>query len=75
MAKLDAQGIAVLIGQLLADITAVGPAGIELFLKLQSLFNLGPDEQANVAAAIKAGLAADTDTIAAVEAWKQQVGL
>jgi hypothetical protein len=36
---------------------------------LQSLFNLGPDEQANVAAAIKAGLAADTNTIAAVEAW------
>ncbi|HVO79960.1 MAG TPA: hypothetical protein VMT28_04480 [Terriglobales bacterium] len=75
MAKLDAQGIATLIEQLLASITAVGPAGIELFLKLQSLFTLGPDEQANVAAAIKAGLAADTDTIAAVEAWKQQVGL
>ncbi len=75
MAKLDAQGIALLIGQLLADISAVGPAGIELFLKLQSLFNLGPDEQANVAAAIKAGLAADAATIAAVEAWKQQVGL
>jgi hypothetical protein len=75
VAKLDAQGIALLIGQLLADISAVGPAGIELFLKLQSLFNLGPDEQANVAAAIKAGLAADAATIAAVEAWKQQVGL
>ena len=75
MAKISAQGIALLIGQLLSDITAVGPAGIELFLKLQSLFNLGPDEQANVAAAIKAGLAADADTIAAVEAWKQQVGL
>jgi hypothetical protein len=75
VAKLDAQGIATLIEQLLASITAVGPAGIELFLKLQSLFTLGPDEQANVAAAIKAGLAADTDTIAAVEAWKQQVGL
>jgi hypothetical protein len=75
VAKLDAQGIALLIAQLLGDITAVGPAGIELFLKLQSLFNLGPDERANVAAAIKAGLAADTDTIAAVEAWKQQVGL
>ena len=28
-----------------------------------------------VAAAIKAGLAADTETIAAVETWKQQVGV
>ena len=53
----------------------MGPAGVELYLKLESLFNLGSDEQANVVAAIKAGLAADTDTIAAIEAWKQQVGL
>jgi hypothetical protein len=75
MAKLDAQGIALLIEELLAAITAVGPAGIELYLKLQSLLNLGSDEQANVAAAIKLGLAADSDTISAVEAWKQQVGL
>ncbi len=75
MAKLDATGIASLIAQLLAAITAVGPAGIELYLKLQSLLNLGPDEQANVAAAIAAGLAADTDTLAAIESWKQQVGL
>ena len=35
----------------------------------------GSGEQANVAAAIKAGLAADTETIAAVETWKQQVGV
>jgi hypothetical protein len=53
----------------------VGPAGIELYLKLESLFHLGPDEQVNVAAAIKAGLAADSDTIATIEAWKQQFGL
>jgi hypothetical protein len=75
VANLNAQGIATLIEQLLAAITAVGPAGVELFLKLQSLFSLGPDEQANVAAAIKAGLAADEETIAAVETWRQQVGL
>ncbi len=75
MAKLDARGIAELIAEILAAVTAVGPAGIELFLKLESMFNLGPDEQANVAAAIKAGLAADAETIAAIEAWKQQVGL
>jgi hypothetical protein len=75
MARLDAQGIALLIEQLLADVLAVGPVGVELYLKLQSLFSLGPDEQANVAAAIAAGLSADADTIAAVESWKQQVGL
>ncbi len=75
MAKLDAQGMANLISEILAAVTTVGPAGVELFLKLGSLFQLGPDEQANVAAAIKAGLAADADTIAAVEAWKKQVGL
>jgi hypothetical protein len=75
MSNLGAQGIALLIEEILAAISAIGPAGIELYLKLESMFNLGPDEQANVAAAIKAGLAADTDTIAAIEAWKQQVGL
>ncbi len=75
MANLNAQGVALLIEEILAVISAIGPAGIELYLKLESLFNLGPDEQANVAAAINAGLAADTETIAAIEMWKQQVGL
>jgi hypothetical protein len=75
MARLDAAGIAALIAEILAAVTAVGPAGLDLYLKLESLFNLGPDEQANVAAAIKAGLAADGETIAAIEAWKQQVGI
>jgi hypothetical protein len=75
MAKLEAQGVANLIAEILAAVTAVGPTGVELFLKLQSLFSLGPDEQANVAAAVRAGLAADADTIDAIERWKQQVGL
>jgi len=75
MANLSAQAIALLVEELLAAISAVGPLGVELYLKLQSLLHLGPDEQANVAAAIKAGLAADEETITAVEAWKQQVGL
>ena len=64
-----------LIEEILAAIAAVGPLGVELYLKLESLLHLGPDEQANVAAAIKAGLGADTETIAAVQAWKKQVGL
>jgi hypothetical protein len=75
MATLNAQAIALLVEELLAAISAVGPLGVELYLKLQLLLHLGPDEQANVAAAIKAGLAADAETIAAVEACKQQVGL
>lgn len=75
MAQLDAQGIANLIQAILAAITTVGPLGVDLYLKLEHLFQLGPDEQANVAAAIKAGLAADADTVAAVKAWKKQVGL
>jgi hypothetical protein len=75
MPQLDAQGIANLIQAILAAISVAGPLGVDLYLKLEQLFQLGPDEQANVAAAIKAGLAADADTIAAIESWKKQVGL
>ena len=75
MANLNAQAIALLVKELLAAISALGPVGLELFLKLESLLTLGPDEGANVAAAIKAGLAADAEAIAAVEAWKKQVGM
>ena len=75
MAQLDAQGIANLIQAILAAITTVGPLGVDLYLKLEQLFQLGPDEQANVAAAIKNGLAADAETVAAIEQWKKQVGL
>ena len=71
----SAEGVAVLIEAIVGAITAIGPAGVELFLKLESLFRLGPDDQANVAAAIKSGLAADSDTIAAIETWKKQVGI
>jgi hypothetical protein len=75
MANVNAQAIASLLQELLAAISAVGPIGVELFLKLEALLQLGGDEAANVAAAIKAGLAADAETIAAVEAWKKQVGM
>lgn len=75
MAKLDAESFAKLVQAILAAITAVGPLGVDLYLKLEQLLQLGPDEQANVAAAIKAGLAADENTIAVIEDWKRQVGL
>ena len=73
MANLNAQGIALLVEELVAAVSAVGPVGVELFLKLESLLQLGPNEAANAASAIKAGLAADADTIAAVEAWKKRI--
>jgi hypothetical protein len=75
MSKLEAQGTAALITEILAAIASIGPIGVELYLKLEQLFALGPDEQANVTAAIKAGLDADAATIACVETWKQKVGL
>jgi hypothetical protein len=72
---MNAQEITLLIQAIVAAINAVGPLGVDLYLKLEQLFQLGPDEQANVAAAIKAGLSADESTIAAIEAWKKQNGL
>ena len=75
MAQLDPQAIANLIQAILAAITTIGPLGVDLYLKLEQLFQLGPDEQANVAAAIKSALAADADTVAAIDQWKKQVGL
>jgi hypothetical protein len=75
MAQLDPQAIANLIQAILAAITTIGPLGVDLYLKLDQLFQLGPDEQANVAAAIKAALAADNATIETIQNWKKQVGL
>ena len=72
---LNAEEISLLIQAILAAINTVGPLGVDLYLKLEQLFQLGLNEQANVAAAIKAALAADADTIAAVDAWKKQNGL
>jgi hypothetical protein len=67
--------IGLMADKLIAAIAAAGPAGIELFLKLESLLSLGPDEQANVAAAIKAGLAADEEAVAVIQSWKKEVGV
>ena len=75
MAKLSTEESANLTEAILQVVTAIGPLGVELYLKLEQLFQLGPDEQANIAAAIKIGLAADSDTLTAIQAWKKQVGL
>ena len=63
MANLNAQGIALLVEELVAAVSALGPLGVELFLKLESLLQLGPDEAANVAAAIRAGKKRCRDTV------------
>ena len=75
MAKLKAEEFVNLVQAIMQAVTAIGPLGVELYLKLEQVFQLGPDEQANVAAAIKSGLSADQQTIAAIQAWKKQVGL
>lgn len=75
MSKSEDQGTVGLVAQILAAVASAGSVGVELYLKLETLFSLGPDEQANVAAAIKSGLDADAATIASVEAWKQKAGL
>ena len=75
MAKLNAEEFVNLVEAIMQAVRAMGPLGVELYLNLEQLFQLGPDEQANVAAAIKSGLAADNDTITAIQAWRKQVGL
>jgi len=75
MAQLDPQAVANLIQAILTAITTLGPLGVDLYLKLEHLFQLGPDEQANVTAAIRTALAADAETLAAIDNWKKQVGL
>lgn len=64
-----------LIESIVALIVQLGPLGLELYLKLESLLNLGPDEKKNIADAIAASNAADQDTIARVAAWKAAHGL
>lgn len=59
--------------QLLAEIVALilqlGPLGVDLFVKLEGLMNLTPDEKTNIANAIAASNKADNDTISRVAAW------
>lgn len=50
-------------------IAEIGPLGMQLFLKLEGLLNLGPDEKTNIANAIAAANAADADVVNAVAQW------
>jgi hypothetical protein len=58
-----------LISEIVALILQLGPLGVDLFLKLEGLLNLGSDEKANIANAIAASNTADADTISKVSAW------
>jgi hypothetical protein len=58
-----------LIAAIASLIAQIGPLGVTLFVKLEGLLNLTPDEKANIANAIKAAQDADQATINAVSAW------
>ena len=57
------------IAEIIQLITAIGPLGVQLFLKLEASLNLGPDEKQNIANAIAAANTADDATTAAVTKW------
>lgn len=58
-----------LITEIVALILQLGPQAVQLFVKLDPLLNIGPDEKANIANAIAASNSADQDTINHVGAW------
>jgi hypothetical protein len=58
-----------LLEEIIALIVQLGPLAVDLFVKLEGLLNLTPDEKKNIANAIAASTAADVDTIARVTEW------
>lgn len=58
-----------LLTEIVSLIVQLGPLGVDLFVKLEGLLNIGPDEKQNIANAIAASNAADQDTISRVTAW------
>jgi len=65
---------AALIEEIVSLIVQLGPLAVDLFLKLESLLNLTPDEKQNIANAIAASNQADQQTVAKVTAWMQANG-
>jgi hypothetical protein len=58
-----------LIEEIAALIVEGGQLAFALFLKLEPLLNIGPDEKQNIANAIAASNKADEDTIARAAEW------
>ena len=63
-----------LLEEIVALVVQLGPLAVDLFVKLEGLLNLTPDEKKNIANAIAASNAADQDTIARVSAWMKANG-
>lgn len=63
-----------LIEEIVGLIVQLGPLAVDLFVKLEGLLNIGPDEKQNIANAIAASNAADQDTINRVAAWMKANG-
>ena len=63
-----------LVEEIVALIVQLGPLAVDLFLKLEGLLNLTPDEKQNIANAIAAANQADAQTIRKVTAWMQANG-
>ncbi len=63
-----------LIEEIVALVVQLGPLAVDLFVKLEGLMNLGPDEKKNIANAIAAAQAADQDTVNRVTAWMKANG-
>lgn len=64
-----------LLMQIVAFVVQLGPVVLADFLKLEGILTLGPDEKQNVANAIASAASADADTIALVDAWKNEHGI
>jgi hypothetical protein len=64
-----------LAAEIISLIEAGGTLALDLYLKLEQIAQLGPDEQANIAAQISTALAIDEDTKARIDDWKKQHGL
>lgn len=58
-----------LIEEIVTLIVQLGPLAMDLFIKLEGLLNLGPDEKQNIANAIAASDKADQSTIDRAAAW------
>ena len=63
-----------LLEEILALVLQIGPLGVDLFMKLESLLNLSADQKQNVANAIASANAADQDVINRVGTWMQANG-
>jgi hypothetical protein len=63
-----------LVAEIIALIQAAGSIGLELYLKLDQIRQLGPDEQENIRAQVEAAIQIDEDTKQRIDDWKKAHG-